>query len=237
MGAPPLRALFALTGNLGGVFESAGQGYRSQTGGAMTTWILNNAVGLVGGLGIVSILAIGLLVRASRNTRLLSRELDAADREIAERTSTVTELGTRLRIVRELHDGAVLSLARIVRQAEASGYLVDGDSAASLRSTKLIANLARDTLAELRRIVTVAGDGQIVEAVQPSIHSLAVLLNESRRAGLTIIFSETGESFEPKPGADAAIYRIVEEALSNALQFGGTDTEVRVSFTWTDEGL
>ena len=272
MGAPPLRALFALTppwcrssGEQGGLWVRtranrrvtvalirvmsardfsarpiSGTDRETPIGGYVNNWILNNALlvaWLTGACVVLTIVAVSLWVRATRNTRTLSRELDLADDALAERLSAAAQQATRLRIIRELHDGAVVALTQIVRQADAAGYVGNGAPGAAERSAKLIAGLARDTLAELRRIVTIASDGQSVDTAQPSIQLLAELLAERRRAGLEIIFSESGPHFEPQPGADAAIYRIVEEALSNALQFGGPGTEVRVSFVWTAEGV
>jgi signal transduction histidine kinase len=58
-----------------------------------------------------------------------------------------------------------------------------------------------------------------------------------RDAGLGIVFEETGSPFDLKPGAELAIYRILQEALSNSLKNGGEGTEVRVTFTWTEESF
>lgn len=210
------------------------------TGGIMNAWILHNVPvleWLVGALIVITVVLSAFWICSIRNTHVLSRELNAADREISAGTNAAVEQGARLRIIRELFDGVVLSVSQIVRQADAAGYLLDAAPGAAERSAKLVAALARETLAELRRIFTIAGDGQSAVQAQPRLQRLATLLDERRRAGLTITFSESGNSFEPQPGANAAINRIVEEALSNALKFGGPGTVVHVSFVWTEEGL
>ena len=58
-----------------------------------------------------------------------------------------------------------------------------------------------------------------------------------RDAGLEVDFHETGSRLDLKPGAELAVFRILQEALENALKHGGPGTQARVTFTWTDEGL
>ena len=58
-----------------------------------------------------------------------------------------------------------------------------------------------------------------------------------RDAGLDIHFQETGEPYALGPAAELGVYRILQEALGNCLQYGGEGTEVRVVFTWTAQGL
>jgi signal transduction histidine kinase len=58
-----------------------------------------------------------------------------------------------------------------------------------------------------------------------------------REAGLDVEFVETGPRLDLKQGAELAVYRILQEALSNALGHGGPGTSARVSFKWTEQGL
>jgi signal transduction histidine kinase len=63
------------------------------------------------------------------------------------------------------------------------------------------------------------------------------LFKVMRDAGLAVEFRESGDRIELKQGAELAIYRILQEALANALAHGGAGTEALVSFTWTETGL
>jgi len=63
------------------------------------------------------------------------------------------------------------------------------------------------------------------------------LVKVMREAGLVIELVDSGDRFDLREGAELAIFRILQEALSNALKYGGEGTEVRVSFTWTGQGL
>lgn len=203
-------------------------------------WLTGNA-GVIAALATVllatSLALLILLLRSAHNGRLLSGELDAADREIAKLDTAIAERAARLRIVRELHEVAVGSVSAILRQAQGSKYVVQTDPAAASRSAGQIADLAAGALTDLRRMVTIAGEGETTAAARPSIATAGDLIATMTEAGLSIGFTESGEKFELQQGAEVAIYRILEEALANALTYGGIGTDVRVSFTWTAEGL
>ena len=186
---------------------------------------------------LLSVILLVLLLLSRRNTRLLSYELDDADDRIDASDRSAADQAARLGVVRELHDVAVHSVATIVRQADAARYISGTDAEAPGRSIALIAATAAETLATLRRIVTVSAEGQSTRMAPPTLDRLAGLVDRMRARGLDITYVESGEPFVLQKGAEVAIFRIVEEALTNALTFGGAGTDVKVSFTWTAEGL
>lgn len=205
----------------------------------MSDFIARNVTGIAIIAAVAIALALLLLVlwwRSVRNARLLSADLDHSDAEIADRDIALAEQAARLQIVREVHEAASLALTAIIRQSDATRYLAPTDPTAVARFAAQIADTARGTLADLRRIVTVAGEGEVHSAA-PSISKVEELFAVMTTAGLSITATEAGERFELPSGADVAIYRILEEALANALQHGGEGTEVSVSFAWSDEGL
>ncbi len=206
----------------------------------MIEWISANAASaaVVGGIAVLlAIVTTVLWAVSSRNTMLLSRELDQADDRVAALEADLAAQGTRLTIIRELHEVAVLSLTGMVRQADATRYVLQTDPAVVARTAGQIADSARSTLADLRRIASIAAEGESRAVTIPSLSSIVELLDTHRTRGLEISFAESGDRFELPQGAEVAVYRIVEEALSNALSFGGVGTDVVVSFTWTGNGL
>lgn len=193
---------------------------------------------VIAGICLVAVVLTAVLLLVSlRNARLLSRELYAADDRLAAAELLQAEQASKLRIVRELHEVAVYSLATIARQADAASYVVGDDPGAVLRSSAQIAVRTRETLATLRRAVSVVGVGSALPAIIPADERLVALLNQSREAGLVITFSEEGERFALPEATEVAIFRITEEALANALTHGGPGTDVQVSFLWTADGL
>jgi signal transduction histidine kinase len=85
--------------------------------------------------------------------------------------------------------------------------------------------------------MTVARDGEAEAGSQPGLSSVRELFRVMRDAGLGVEFAESGERHELRHGAELAVFRILQEALSNALDHGGPGTTAKVTFTWTDDGL
>lgn len=184
---------------------------------------------------LVVVLAVVAVVLAYR-ARELRLDLKDADRELAELDSTIAEQAARLRITRDLHEVAVSSLSGMIARADAARYIAESDPSVATRTAAELATTARATLMDLRRTVTATGDIP-PEPTRIGIATTDELVDRFRGAGLVIAVEESGEPFELQPAAELAIARIVEEALSNALTYGGEGTDVRVSITWTAEGL
>ncbi|CAN5274406.1 hypothetical protein BH09ACT3_BH09ACT3_14860 [soil metagenome] len=210
----------------------------------MDLWLEDNAVWLSIALAAVSLVLFVLLLvvvilwaRSSRQRRRSDAARVRADRDRLEAESLLQEEVGRLRIIRELHEVAVHSVSVIISQADGARYAGDKDPSAAVRSAGVIADTARGTLADLRRVMTVVRSGEADAAPQPRLKMVRDLVKVMREAGLVIELLETGHRFDLREGAELAIFRILQEALSNALKYGGEGTEVTVSFTWTDEGL
>lgn len=210
----------------------------------MDTWLRDNSLFLTVALAIVAAVLFVLtvlflvlwLLSGRRRRNLTSDRLDAED-ELTDLEITLQEQLSRLRIVRELHEVAVHSVSVIISQADGARYAAAADPSAAARSAAAIAETARGTLADLRRVMTVVREGEADASPQPRLKSVRELLRTWRDAGLVLTFVESGERFDLQAGAELAVYRILQEALSNALKYGGEGTEVKVSFTWSEEGL
>lgn len=176
------------------------------------------------------------LVANARRRRQRDLRAEAESDHFALRLS-LDEQTARLRIIRELHEVAVHSVSVIISQADGAKYSGEQDPSAAVRAIGVIADAARATLADLRRVMTVVREGEADISPQPRLKSARDLFKVMREAGLVIETEETGDRFEVRQGTELAIYRILQEALSNALKYGGEGTRVRVSFTWNEEGL
>ena len=210
----------------------------------MNDWIADNRplviVILEAASGILLVASVVLLVawllaRRSRKVQQHDRvdaELDVIDLELS-----LAEQTNRLRIIRELHEVAVHDVSVIISQADGARYAGATDPTAAVRAAAVIADAARSTLADLRRVTTVVAAGEAEIASQPGLTSARELFKVMREAGLRISFDESGERYPLKDGAELSVYRILQESLSNALKYGGDGTQVTVSFTWTDDGF
>jgi signal transduction histidine kinase len=208
------------------------------------TWIAENSMFLVivladvaGALLIVALLLLILWRLARRGRGREQGDRVDLERERIDLELSLAEQTGRLRIIRELHEVAVHDISIIISQADGAKYAAEADPTAAVRAASVIAEAARSTLADLRRVMTLVREGEAAVTTQPELKSARDLFRVMREAGLDIDFTETGTKFALKPGAELAIYRILQEALANSLKHGGEGTQVTVAFTWTDEGF
>ena len=209
----------------------------------MNTWIDENSmvliIALAAAAAILFIAALLLLVlwlvarrgRARETTRRIRFERESIDVALS-----LAEQNGRLRIIRELHEVAVHDMSVIIGQADGARYAAEADPTAAVRSAAVIADVARRILADLRRVMTVVREGQS-DADDAAPTDTRELLDLMTEAGLRITFEETGDRYDLNPGAELAVYRILQESLDNALKHGGEGTQVTVVFTWTEEGF
>lgn len=210
----------------------------------MFTWLDENAHDVVTALAVASVvlafLVIVLLVawlRARAGRRSRYKDWVEAERDCRALELSVAEQGARLRIIRDLHVVAAHSLTVMVNQAEGIVYAGEDEPGVAARSATVIGDAARNTLTELRRVMSVVHESETDAPTLASSGSISDLVARMQRSGLTIDFAESGEAFELNPGADLAIYRILEESLANSLAHGGEGTDVTVALNWTADGL
>src|SRR5690606_38988081 len=136
----------------------------------------------------------------------------------------------RIRIARELHDIVAHSLSVISVQSDAAAAALDHDPARAREPLRVIGESARRSLHEMREVLHLLRTGE-GEPLQPAagLDAVAGLIEDGRRRGLEI------ESELPAAGTtlpavtDLAAYRIVQEALTNAVKHApGSRVRVRV---------
>jgi signal transduction histidine kinase len=186
---------------------------------------------------LLAIVFLVLWLTARRRYRAGRANRSATDSTVAILELSVAEQGGRLRIIRELHDLTVHQMSTIIAQADGARYAAATDPSAAVRAAEAIAETGRSALADMRRVMTLVRETEAEVAPQPRLKSTRDLFKVMRDAGLRIQFQETGEPYDLNAGAELAVYRILQEALSNCLRYGGDGTEVRVTFTWTPQGL
>ncbi|MFN4000930.1 sensor histidine kinase [Microcella sp.] len=200
----------------------------------MLVMVLAASTALLLVLGIVLLVA---WLRARGRARRTAFDRAAAERQRIDLELGLAEQTGRLRIIREAHEVSVIALTGIISQADGARYAASADASAAARAAESIGEAARTTLGDLRRVIGLASEGEASAAPQPRLTSTSELFDAMRESGLEVVFDESGEPFELQPGAELAIYRILQEALANALGYGGAGTEARISFTWGTEGL
>ena len=127
----------------------------------------------------------------------------------------------RLRIARELHDVMSYSFATINVQAGAAAHVVAQRPEQALEALRAIKAISGEASRELRGILGLLRTAGHAEAPSHGLARLDALAATTTASGLPtrVVISGAGE--RPTPAVDAAAYRIVQEALTNALRYAG----------------
>jgi signal transduction histidine kinase len=177
----------------------------------------------------------GNLVRTRRIARESRLAEQSAQLEIVAAEQDVIVEQERNRIARDMHDVVAHSLAVVIAQADGARYAQENDPGAVDGALSAISATARDALADVRLLLGQLRHPQ-TEGPQPALADLNRLLDQLRASGLTISFTTKGAPLQLGTGQQLAVYRIVQEALTNALRHGDAKQEVVVRFEWgTDE--
>ena len=135
----------------------------------------------------------------------------------------------RRRLAGELHDVAAHHLAGIVVQAAALERLIDRDPQTARDAVQQLRRQAKETLSGLRSVVGLLRSDEEAEESSPGLRDLPELVTSTRALGIDIELLDGGMSDgsgepaadeEPilSPPAEIAVFRVAQQAISNALQ-------------------
>ena len=169
---------------------------------------------LIAAPGIFGI-AFGARTRTLRAAEARARELELERREVV--------AAERSRIARELHDVIAHSVSVMTVQAGAAEEMLKVDPECAVEPVRAVQETGRQALVEMKRLVGMLrhGEEETGLAPQPGLADLERLVAQLRDAGLRVDLRVAGT---PRPlpiGVDLSAYRIVQEALTNALKHAG----------------
>ncbi len=157
------------------------------------------------------------------------QELLRAELRVAQETE-------RTRITREMHDAIGHSLAVIIAQSDGARYAVAKNPAAATEALGVINRSARDALDDVSELLSVLkGTGEHHGTL--GVADLDGMLDGMRSAGLDLHFDVDGEPFDLSTAEDLALYRVVQESLTNALKHGGPGTRVDLRLVWSADDV
>src|SRR3954452_219717 len=179
--------------------------------------------------------------RVAREWAQRARELErvnAALKAEQEQRSLLAVADERSRIARELHDVVAHSISVMVVQAEGAKRMMERDPSRARAALEQIEGTGRAALAEMRRLLGVLrkdGEGG-GRTPQPGTGTLDMLVDRAQEAGLDVRVAIDGERKTLPAGIDVSVFRIIQEALTNALKHAGP-TRADVLLTYHPDSI
>jgi len=164
--------------------------------------------------------SVGLMMRnrarREQADRLRAEHLDS----LRDLTADAAAAEERNRIARELHDVIAHSVSVMVIQAGGARMVMATDPTRAEESLRLVERAGRDALAEMRRLLGILERGQdpLALAPQPGLANIDELVSEAQAAGLATELHVEGRPAQVSPALDLCAYRVVQEALTNAIK-------------------
>jgi signal transduction histidine kinase len=202
------------------------------TGGLLCTARTATAYGALPAGWLTLLLALLALVAAVAGTWAVGRSHHDRRRRLAEEAAEATERAAadeRRRIARDMHDIVAHSLAVIVRQAEGGSAIAARSPDRAAQALSVIADTAREALADMRGTLQVLREAAPAEAVQPSLAAIPALVERVRATGVDVRLVERGSADSMTTGAATAAYRMIQEALTNSVKHAGAHPTVTVT--------
>ncbi|MCP9960892.1 sensor histidine kinase [Streptomyces somaliensis] len=218
-------------------------GLREQRRALVSVWLVTGAAGFAfelfggagGGVSLVLFVLSGVVLLI---TGMLRERGDAQRRLVEQETISEAErsrrtlLEERARIARELHDVVAHHMSVITVQADSAPYRIQGLPDAAREEFSSMAASARESLAEMRRLLTVlrSENAEGERAPQPGVDRVRQLVEATIRAGLPVELSLAADLGPVPQAVDLSAYRIVQEGLANVVRHApGARTRVSVS--------
>jgi signal transduction histidine kinase len=188
---------------------------------------------------IVAALVSGLYVRA-RRAQVASLVERAARLEFErDQQALLAAAAERARISREMHDVVAHSLAVVISLANGATAKLGRDPQQSREALESISELGRQALENTRRLLSVlrTEEDAAARAPQPGLDEIADLVDRAASTGLAATLTVRGDPVAVAAGLALSAYRIVQEAITNAVKHAEGATTVAVELTWTPHRL
>lgn len=178
----------------------------------------------------------GMLVYVNRSRRAAQTGEIRATVKLGEVKQEVTLEQERNRVARDVHDIVAHSLAVVIAQADGARYSAKNVPAPVVEALENIAATARGALTDVRVLLGELRHNQEA-GPQPGMNDLDSLVRGFRDSGLDVEWHSYGKAVELTDAPALAVYRIVQEGLTNALRHGDRGQPVELVFDWGGTSL
>ncbi|WFE24807.1 histidine kinase [Solwaraspora sp. WMMD791] len=190
----------------------------------------------------IGVTLLGLTVRIRHlYVRSLEERAATAERE-RDHLARIAVVEERGRIARELHDIIAHSLSVMIVHADGGRFALDRDPERTRAALTTIGATGREALGEMRQLIDVLRHPErsadaVVERPRGALDQVGEAVAKARSAGLAVEFAVTGTAPEVPDGVALAVYRIVQESLTNVLKHAGERATARVAITYTRQAI
>ena len=247
-----LFATMAITWSVdvGPMFGQVWDGYRQMYYGACSTLYQEGFSGECASTLMVEGFQMGLFVAACLGATIVlaywQRARQATIRMLRERNDAIAArqdeerhiaaLAERARIARDMHDVVAHTLSIIIVQSDGGRYAGTGNPEVARSTMETIRRESERALHDMKRLLGVFGGSSHAD-----YDDIAALVAQARETSpdTAIVRRVEGTAAPQRLGAQAsmAVYRVVQEALTNVRKYAGPRPTVRIDERWDDGGL
>ncbi len=168
----------------------------------------------------------------------LRRRAELAEREREERAKQAV-VEERARIARELHDVVAHQMTVMTLQAEGATRIASNADPRLADALETIRVAGHEALAELRRTVGLLreDEGNAETRPLPKLADIEQLVTQMRAAGMEVDLKVSGDRKTLSDSAELAVYRIIQESLTNVIRHGGPDASTAVHIAYAPDEL
>lgn len=177
----------------------------------------------------IAALFLGTTLRTQR--QLVASLEDRASRleREGEQEAVLAAAAERTKIAREMHDIVAHGLSVVITLSEGAAARIDTDPATAKGTMQQVATTGRQSLGEMRRLLGVLrSDEESSRAPQPGLAELDALVDDVRATGLTVDLRTAGHLIDLDPTMQTALFRSVQEGLTNVLKHADAATRATV---------
>ncbi|MER5266536.1 histidine kinase [Actinosynnema sp. NPDC002837] len=154
----------------------------------------------------------------------------------AERAAADAVADERSRIARDLHDVVAHAVTLMLLQAGGAARFIRADPERARQALGHVDALGQQAIVELRRMLGLMrpelGSAPGGPSSLGGLGRLDDLVASTQTDDLRVELTRTGEKYPLEPGVDLCGYRIVQEALTNAIRYARPCTTVHVTVEW-----